>query len=655
MAIAIKRILLVTRNVQFAIDSKRALEALGAYAVTTVTEARNAVEQLRRKPHHLVLLDVENLAVAPGVMIESIRARQGEIAVVLAPDTPRARELARDFGAQGVVDIPAPTRSLIPVLESSLKEIYEALPQTLKLPVVDLHDDTVEIEALVEEALGDDALPSYTLRRLQASYRLLNPDVEGVPSAAAAIDAVELVIEPQVDGESISYRRVRPVHAEDSVSGDESSERDEDTPLSEASEDSTVRDLGRALASNPLDPSDQYTTVPPASHEDDGALGTALREALAQDSTLDSLARLTLYDAKAVGASTNPEQKPHWAKESEKFVKEPGFLAEDLPALSSQAMPQQTTAPARFDRPDYDATTEAADFEFDGNDTKTPAAVDRSDVEEPLRSYEADPTVTQLAAIMTQMMTNLTAEATVLTRDNALIAFSGDMPPDALKSLREAIGEDWTAGENSARLRFVTVPGNGKDYMLYSKATVHNMTLSLIFAGDRSLSAISEQGDRLLRALAAEVDSAGSASDSTQDNESERSQAPGDNVFAAESSHLPYGFVWLTAEPVVQLNRALANQIVFWLEVQLNGLGWTLRRLDVYQEFIHLVAQVPASDPPEALIRALMERSARIIRSEDGSLPEELWADAYMVIQPGRELDARELRKFLQFARADRT
>ena len=655
MAIAIKRILLVTRNVQFAIDSKRALEALGAYAVTTVTEARNAVEQLRRKPHHLVLLDVENLAIAPGVMIESIRARQGEIAVVLAPDTPQAHQLARDFGAQGVVDIPAPARSLIPVLEASLKEIYEALPQTLKLPVVDLHDDTVEIEALVDELLGDEALPSYSLRRLQASYRLLHPEVDGDPSAAAALNAVELVIEPQDDGETISYRRARSPRADGGVSSDESSERDQDTPLSEANEDSTVHDLGRALANSPLDASDQYTTVPSAPHGDDGALATALKEALEQDSTLDALAKLTLYDEGAEEALANLQQKPHWIRESEKFVREPGFLAEDMPTLRSHGLTEQTTTPARIDDSAYDATTEAADYESVWSSATTAAAYGLAEMEEPLRSYEADPTVTQLAAIMTQMMSNLTAEATVLTRDNAPIAFSGGMSPEAFKSLRAAIGGDWTARQNSARLRFVTVPEHGKDYMLYSKATVHDLTLSLIFAGDQSLSAISGQGDRLLRAMADEVGGAGGYSDSTQDHDSARSQSATGSVSASPSSNLPYGFVWLTADPVVQLSRALANQIVFWLEVQLNGLGWTLRRLDVYQDFVHLVADAPVSDAPDSLIRGLMERSARIIRSEDSRMPEDIWADAYLVVQPGRDLDTGELRKFLQFARSERT
>ena len=227
MTIAVKRILLVTRDVQFAIDVKRALESLGEYAVTPVTEARNAIEQLRRKSHHLVMLDIEDLAIAPAVMIDLIRARQGDIAIVLAPDNPTAHGLAQEYGVQGVVDIPVASRSLIPVLEGSLRDIYEALPQTVRLPAVDIQEDTANIEALVDDLLVDQAMPSYTLQKLQASYRLLHPTEEG-GKADSAPDGVELVIESSDDGDTIRYRHLKRDEQERATA----SKQDEDTPLS---------------------------------------------------------------------------------------------------------------------------------------------------------------------------------------------------------------------------------------------------------------------------------------------------------------------------------------------------------------------------------------------------------------------------------------
>ena len=45
-------------------------------------------------------------------------------------------------------------------------------------------------------------------------------------------------------------------------------------------------------------------------------------------------------------------------------------------------------------------------------------------------SRNSDPLRAQLAVTMTQMMTDLTADATVLTRENSIVAFSGEMPLD---------------------------------------------------------------------------------------------------------------------------------------------------------------------------------------------------------------------------------
>jgi hypothetical protein len=47
-----------------------------------------------------------------------------------------------------------------------------------------------------------------------------------------------------------------------------------------------------------------------------------------------------------------------------------------------------------------------------------------------------------------------------------------------------------------------------------------------------------------------------------------------------------------------------------------------------------------------------MDRARAIACSEDKALPQNLWADAYLVLQPGRDMSERELQRFLQFARA---
>ena len=608
MAHPIKRILLVTRSVQFAIDFKLSLESLGEYSVTAVTEARNAIERLRSKPHHLVLLDIDDLAIAPAVMIGVIRARQGDIAILLAPESPAAHELAGEFAAQGVVDIPAATRSLIPALEAALQEVYASLPETLRLPAVDMRDDTVQIEALVDDRLADESPPPFTSRRLQTWQR--QTQVSGLDAGRV----VELVIEgADGEGDSLRYHRVVAGDQQQDSPPGERSQADDDTPLTGDGEGSTVRHLAQSAGQASRAPRPLASPASIADASDDGGLGRALRAALDESADQDSLSLLTLYDPIIDSSSRAPEQKPAWLEESEKFVREPDFLSEGLPPMPADAA---TTTPLPAPAP--------AELRL-------------------LSSFRGDASINQLALTMTRMMTDLAAEATVLTRGPALVAFSGELPLDEFQALREGIGDDWAAQADRARLRFLTVPARQRHYMLYSRGSVDGLSLSLIFTGDLSMGAIRQQGDRMLRALEA-------VADNEPDGDDEAERGSGTDSDSRKMSACT--FVWLVADTSIRLSESLARQLVFWLELQLNGEHWSISRLDVYEDCICLAADVPAGQAPERLIRDLMARSLRIARSHDDSLPEAMWADAYLVKPGSADLDARELRDFLQFAKA---
>ncbi len=640
MTIAVKRILLVTRDVQFAINVKRALESLGEYAVTPVTEARNAIEQLRRKPHHLVLLDIENLAIAPAVMIDLIRARQGEIAIVLAPDNPTAHELAQAYRVQGVVDIPVSSRFLIPVLEGSLRDVYEALPQTARQPPIEMQEDTVNIESLVEGLLVDQVMPSYTLQKLQASYRLLHPTGDDVKTDPAR-DGVELAIESEDDGDTIRYRHLR---SEEQV-GSRTGKQDEDTPISSTGEQTTVRDLGRALSNPALGASEFATTVPDAQHSDTGNLGRILRDVASENTTIENLSGAGRYEDYGRRSSNDPGREAQIGYGRD-VPRRPDISQENLPAIDAPPILGQTTLPAVSHSAGEMATTAAA-----SSAAASRGAEASGSMPGPLYGRVEDPYIRQVAIVMTQTMTELTAEATLLTRDNAIVAYSGALQPDDLKALRHAINDDWTAEQNKSRLRFLTLPNSSRHFMLYSKGTLDDLTLSLVFAGSQSLSAINRQGDRMLQAMA-QVPVADVKTEA-EDSDIKPMLSVANVPDSAARSTQALTFVWLVADPATPLSQNVAKQLVFWLEVQLNNLGWTVRRIDVHQDFVYLIADIPEGAAPDKIAKDLMARSERIARLEDQSLPQELWADAYLVLQPGRDLDMRELQGFLSFVRAD--
>lgn len=659
MALAITRIILVSRNVQFAIDVKRALEALGEYSVTTVADVRNAIEEIRENAQHVLLLDTTNLLIAPAMMIDIVRSRQKGIAIVLAPDNPETRELARVARAKGIVDIPVMARDLIPVLNEAMRDSTEALPQALAPPTIDVGEDTIYIESLVDDLFEEDLALNYTRRRLQASYELLNPRGD-IAAASRAQSAFELRIEPDDEDDTVHYRVVTVEDEDVSPTTQVTDVAVDETPIAGGVRGETVADLAHSLTRDEDLMAERQAAAldePEATGLQDSAAFEDMLNAVLDESTqLENLTLESLFDTTrelpgALGAGVVPA----WLRQTEQFIREPGFLSElagSLPPLESPVEGGETTIQADAGDPKVEdvaderaaaleEATEESSVPPESADAELPDSGIDDDARAPLWSRNSDPALAQLAVTMTQMMTDLTADATVLTRGNRIVAFSGEMPLDRFRALRHVIGDDWTAAGRQSRIRFVTLPESGLDYMLYSRGSVAEHALTMVFSGGRPLRDIRRQGDRMRQALDAAPGGDLPAA------ASEESPSP-----SAEEARQPFAFVWLVDDPARLLRKPVAEQLVFWLEVQLNSLDWKIHRLDVHQDFIYLRADVPGNASPDALVRTVMERARQIACSEDEALPRDLWADAYLVLQPGRDMSERELQRFLQFARA---
>lgn len=741
MALAFKRIMIVTHNVQFAIDTKRALESLGDYEVTTMTNAVNVIDRLRNQAHNLVLLDIENLERPAPEMIITIRKIQQEIAIVLAPDVPDAHDLAVTADVQGVVDIPVPVRQLIPIVESSVRDIYDNLPETVKAPTIDMPQETVNIESLVDELLGDDETPYFTSRQIRAQKRsLFEEDKDGTTQQLP--NGLEVIIESTSEGDTVRY--VPPDNTEEY--GDHSMRlfqklADEEPPIPNLNESGTLSDVARGsvqLGLLSLDDEDKEAEtevhqIDDASDEDKDDIPAilVLQTAIDETTPIEAISLQTLYDNIQSDLPIDKQTirpLPSWLKEGEKFIREPIFLPPSLSLLDIQRSMEYTSTTTQqadssvvvsnsgdletevieIDTPisvdefeesidvddieekptNIEDTNEDADADFDHLDEAITVEPDEGShpdinsdelpiVDEVVPHIQPeDPYDMQLAVTLTQVSTELTAEATILTRDNAIVAYSGDMPMEDIEDLRTVIADDWTAGVDKARIRFITLPSSGKDFMLYSKGTVGGFTLSMVFAGTKQLRVIRRQGARLIDALEATpevfapfeepvLDSPPAVADETPDigivplspqevvdSNSDEVSIVLETVEAVDvGPKLPFTFIWLVDDPDVQLSEYLAKKLVFWLEMQLNSLHWTIHKLDVHQDFIYMNADIPGDLSPATLTRNLMERSQKIALSEDDELPENLWADAYLVLTPGREMTDREVQRFLNFAR----
>ncbi|MEO8393741.1 MAG: transposase [Chloroflexota bacterium] len=259
-----------------------------------------------------------------------------------------------------------------------------------------------------------------------------------------------------------------------------------------------------------------------------------------------------------------------------------------------------------------------------------------------------DPYLAQLALSLTEVSLELTAEATLLARDQQIVAYAGRMSAEEVEELRGTIADDWDAAVNEVRIRFITAQNSGKDYMLYSRRTEDDFTLSLIFAGTTPLRDIRRQGQRLVNALAT-VPEAPAA---------EPAALPAPAVMRSEpvdvSLMTPYACVWLLRDPRAHLDDAVSQAIVAGLHIQMQEKQWNIQALQVREDYIYMLADVPGEDPAYQIVRDLKRRSAEIAHAQNpGYVPDSLWADSYLVVTPGRELDLEEIQQFINFDRME--
>ena len=304
------------------------------------------------------------------------------------------------------------------------------------------------------------------------------------------------------------------------------------------------------------------------------------------------------------------------------------------------------------------AAWDVAAHEEAGSTTQPIEAVDRWGDERETGTMDApdttpDSTVAQLAVSLTQASLELSAEATLLTHEGEIIAYAGHLSPEDIEELRTAIENDWDAQPEGARIRFVTLPSSGKDFMLYSILTKSDLTLSMIFGGSTPLRVIRKQGQILAGALRS-VPDVPAPPPAAMLPPAPMKPVPVPQVPALVETvvRVPYSYVWLLRDPTESLTDAAAQAIISGLTLQLNEQDWRIVTLQVHEDFVYLLAEVPGETPPNLVMTELKQRSADIARAQMPDIDTQtLWADSYLILTPGRELAAEEILEFVNFQR----
>jgi DNA-binding response OmpR family regulator len=110
--------------------------------------------------------------------------------------------------------------------------------------------------------------------------------------------------------------------------------------------------------------------------------------------------------------------------------------------------------------------------------------------------------VDRAARHLTQLSLETAAQAALITRQDQIWAYAGELPQPAANELAEAVADYWARDEGSDFVRFIRVEATGGEYMLYATTLAGDMVLSLAFEARTPFSQIRKQAVRLAHALA---------------------------------------------------------------------------------------------------------------------------------------------------------
>src|SRR4030095_14022270 len=120
------RVLIINRQLVFAVTLKQALEQTGTFDVHPFTTADAAFEYLRDHPQDVALVDFTLPGRSGAKVIQQLRGIQSDSAVIVSPRQADAEGLTSKLRLQGMIDMPFGARDVIPLIEQALEQIQQS-------------------------------------------------------------------------------------------------------------------------------------------------------------------------------------------------------------------------------------------------------------------------------------------------------------------------------------------------------------------------------------------------------------------------------------------------------------------------------------------------------------------------------------------------
>jgi REP element-mobilizing transposase RayT/CheY-like chemotaxis protein len=111
--------------------------------------------------------------------------------------------------------------------------------------------------------------------------------------------------------------------------------------------------------------------------------------------------------------------------------------------------------------------------------------------------------VTRAAQHLTRLTLESSAQAALITRNDQLWAYAGQLPQSAACELAEAVSRYWDRQEENDLVRFIRLTSTEAEHMLYATRLAQSMVLALIFDAETPFSTIRTQANQLVHSLSA--------------------------------------------------------------------------------------------------------------------------------------------------------
>lgn len=114
--------------------------------------------------------------------------------------------------------------------------------------------------------------------------------------------------------------------------------------------------------------------------------------------------------------------------------------------------------------------------------------------------------VTKAAQHLTRLTLESSAQAALITRNNNLWAYAGQLSQNAAKELAVTVTRHWDGQKGSDLLRFVRLEATKAEHMLYATRLADDVVLALVFDAETPFSTIRMQAGQLVNSLSTQAE-----------------------------------------------------------------------------------------------------------------------------------------------------